>query len=63
MDDPVIAISGNEDLVQRSFDALLAYWLLLGTPLAWKKGRFQDVSEPYIWIGSDTSYRQMALRR
>lgn len=38
VDDPAVCARGPPAEVAKSFDLLLAWWLALGLPLAWKKG-------------------------
>ena len=34
-----------------SIDLLLLWWLALGVPMAWSKGKVTDAFLEYIWIG------------
>ena len=38
VDDPVIALSGSDQEQQEAIDVVIAWWLLLGIPLSWRKG-------------------------
>ena len=51
VDDLVITTVGYPDQVKRSFYLVLLWWLCLGIPLAWSKGKVIDASHPYTWIG------------
>ena len=42
---------GTPDKVGQAFDILLAWWLALGLPLAWKKGSIHKDLAAYEWIG------------
>ena len=51
MDDPIVAISGDLEDRRLSLDMLLTFWLTLGIPLSWSKGRLGDAASLYTWIG------------
>ena len=39
VDDPAVAIAGTTSEREASVDVLLLWWLCLGLPLAWNKGK------------------------
>ena len=49
VDDPILALAGTRDTAEASVDVLLMWWLVLGAPLAWKKGVFSSTG--HQWIG------------
>jgi len=49
VDDPVVATCGSDLETARAIDVLLLWWLVLGVPLAWKKGR--EARGEHSWIG------------
>ena len=51
VDDPAVTASGSEEEVQLAFDLVLAWWLALGIPLAWAKGKVVAGKEEHDWIG------------
>ena len=51
VDDPVVCARGPREEVLKSFDLLLLWWLVLGLPLAWKKGSLHENFQAYEWIG------------
>jgi hypothetical protein len=51
VDDPIISLVGSAAAINRSLDLVLLWWLCLGIPLAWNKGRVIDSAKPYTWIG------------
>ena len=53
VDDPVVSMSGTELEIERSFDLIILWWLVLGVPLSWKKGSVVDARVRHTWIGVD----------
>ena len=55
VDDPVISMASSDaGARRRSADLILWWWLALGIPLAWAKGRWTDgASCCHSWIGVD----------
>ena len=53
VDDPVISMASSEaGARRRSADLILWWWLALGIPLAWAKGRWTDrATDQHNWIG------------
>ena len=51
VDDPTWVNAGKPEEVQMSADILLQYWMILGIPLAWAKGSWQNALEEHLWIG------------
>ena len=51
VDDPAVCARGSPEGVEEAFDILLLWWLVLGLPLAWKKGSVHMNEQPYDWIG------------
>ena len=51
VDDPAIVAKGPKGTVEQEFDVLLMWWLVLGLPLAWKKGATYFGQVPHQWIG------------
>ena len=51
VDDPAITVCGPPEVVTASIDAVLVWWLVLGLPLAWKKGKLYGQHEEHVWIG------------
>jgi hypothetical protein len=55
VDDPIWGLAGTPSQNLRSVDLILMWWLLLGIPLSWKKGSYNDPLTPYTWIGVEYS--------
>ena len=51
VDDPAVVFCGSPADVNRGIDLLILWWLVLGFPLAWKKGSITDFSDEHLWIG------------
>ena len=51
VDDPAITVGGATADIHKKIDLLLLWWLVLGIPLAWKKGSLHFDQEPHEWIG------------
>ena len=51
MDDPAVCARGPREEVLKCFDLLLLWWLVLGLPLAWKKGAVHFGCVAHQWIG------------
>ena len=51
VDDPAITVAGSPEVVMGALDVVLLWWLVLGLPLAWKKGALYKDSDTHIWIG------------
>ena len=51
MDDPAITVCGPPDVVKTAVDAVLIWWLILGLPLAWEKGKLYQQEDEHVWIG------------
>jgi len=49
VDDPIAAVAGSASEVKRAIDILTLWWLVLGVPLAWKKGALSWGE--HLWIG------------
>jgi len=49
VDDPIAAVAGRASDVTRTIDILTLWWLVLGVPLAWKKGALSWGE--HLWIG------------
>ena len=63
VDDPIWGLAGTKEQNLRSVDMILMYWLLLGIPLSWKKGSFNNALTPYTWIGVEYSVTVPGLAR
>ena len=50
VDDPVLTVTGEPAAAQLAIDLVLTWWLLLGVPLAWKKGALYE--RDHQWIGA-----------
>jgi len=55
VDDPILTAVGSAAARQSAFDLVIAWWLVLGIPLAWKKGSVSSGS--HRWIGADFRFR------
>ena len=51
VDDPILVMTGSEAEVQTAMDIWLLWMLVLGVPLAWKKGSLTWNATPHDWIG------------
>jgi hypothetical protein len=51
VDDPVWTHAGTPAQNKRTTDLLLTWWLVLGLPLAWKKGTWVPEAAKHAWIG------------
>ena len=51
VDDPAITVCGPTEVVAASIDSVLVWWLVLGLPLAWKKGKLYKIHEEHVWVG------------
>ena len=51
VDDPAITVAGSPTTGPKTRDVVLLWWLVLGLPLAWKKGMVYDKTEEHTWIG------------
>ena len=52
VDDPVLTLSSPCSLTRRrGADLVLWWWLVLGIPLAWEKGRWEEHTVCHAWIG------------
>ena len=51
VDDPAVVLAGREANRAKSVDLILLYWLVLGIPIAWAKGRYLTAPEGHTWIG------------
>ena len=51
VDDPAIVAKGKREDVVKELDLLLAWWMALGIPLAWAKGKLVWNQAPHEWIG------------
>ena len=50
VDDPTITVTGSPATVQQTLDSVPLWWLVLGLPLAWKKGMVYDKYEVHTWV-------------
>jgi len=57
VDDPIACFMGTREACATSLDIVVAYWLVLGLPLAWGKGLF--TRGQHTWIGGDFTTRQV----
>jgi len=53
VDDPVVSVRSRQAEAHETLDLVIAWWLVLGIPLSWKKGSLTDGSVPHRWIGID----------
>ena len=51
VDDPALTVAGNTSQRHLSLDVVLAWWLVLGIPLAWAKGSLTYGRQQHEWIG------------
>ena len=51
VDDPAIVAKGARGDILRDLDLLLAWWMALGIPLAWARGKLIWNQAPHEWIG------------
>ena len=52
VDDPILALcSPNRTARRRGADLVLWWWLVLGVPLSWPKGRWHEGATSHAWIG------------
>ena len=51
VDDPVLTVRGNALERRRALDLVMLFWLILGVPLSWKKGKLFKMDEAHTWIG------------
>ena len=51
VDDPALVVRGTQAARDEALDLTLLWWLLVGIPLAWKKGRRLAAAEPHEWNG------------
>ena len=51
VDDPIVVFTGSKEEVEASMDVWLLWMLVLGVPLAWKKGSVKWGQEAHDWIG------------
>ena len=51
VDDPAITLCGSHGECTREADLLIAWWLVLGFRLSWRKGVHQPAEEGHVWIG------------
>ena len=51
VDDPIVVLTGSEAEIVAALDVWLLWMLVLGVPLAWKKGSLTWGNEPHDWIG------------
>jgi len=49
VDDPIAAVQGKKREITRALDMLMLWWLVIGMPLAWRKGTLSYHS--HAWIG------------
>ena len=51
VDDPAVAVVGTPSENTKALDLLILWWMCLGFPLAWKKGKRAKAEEVHGWIG------------
>ena len=51
VDDPAITVVGTPEENDKALDVLILWWLVLGFPMAWKKGKKVAAKEVHQWIG------------
>jgi len=60
VDDPIGSFLGSRESTSRAADLVIAFWLILGLPLAWKKGTW--TAAEHTWIGGLFSVRPVGPR-
>jgi len=60
VDDPCASFLGSSASAAAAADLIIGFWLVLGLPMAWKKGSF--TAEPHTWIGGLFSVRRLPDR-
>ena len=60
VDDPAVSLAGSLSDNLAAADLIITWWLLLGIPLAWKKGVFTSGAplQTHRWIGADFNHRK-----
>ena len=51
VDDPIVVVTGQAKEVRAALDVWLLWMLILGVPLAWKKGSITWGTDAHEWIG------------
>ena len=51
VDDPAICVYGSPSERSTALDIVLLWWMTLGIPLAWKKGKLVEGADRHEWIG------------
>ena len=64
VDDPALTLCGTTEAISTSIDLCCLWWMILGVPLAWKKGSvFDPYHQDYAWIGVNFSITEEHLAR
>jgi hypothetical protein len=61
VDDPVWTTAGTKEQNQRTVDIVLNWWLVLGLPLAWKKGTWPRRRTCILGLGSTSGQALLAI--
>ena len=60
MDDPVVALRGSKETIERNIVRIVCTWLILGLPLAFRKGQL-DRSIEWIGVSISHNWRQVVV--